>query len=79
MEHRGGASGSVVCAGADLRAPVPEWSKNAAFYSVGGIAMAGAGLCLVAIAAILTPWQLPPLAFSWSANGASVAVAGRWR
>lgn len=65
-------------AGSDPRAPVPEWSQNASFFSVGGIAMAGAGLCLVTIAALLTPWHLPSLAFSWSANSAAVAVAVRW-
>ena len=65
-------------AGADRLAPVPEWRKDAAFYSVGGIAMAGAGLCLVTLAALLTPWHFPSLAFSWSARGATVAVAVRW-
>lgn len=65
-------------AGSDPRAPVPEWSQDAAFFSVGGIAMTGAGLCLVAIAALLTPWQSPSLAISWSAHGVSVAVAVRW-
>lgn len=66
-------------AGADPRAPVPEWRQDAAFFSVGGVAMAGAGLCLVTIAALLTPWHFPSLSVSWSANGASVAVAVRWR
>lgn len=65
-------------AGSDPRAPVPEWSKDAAFYSVGGIALMGAGLCVVTIAALLTPWHFPSLAFSFSPSSASVAVAVRW-
>lgn len=65
-------------AGADPRAPVLEWREHAAQYSVGGIALAGAGLCLVTIAALLTPWHFPALSLSFSASGASVAVAVRW-
>lgn len=65
-------------AGADPRAPVLAWSERATSYSVGGIALLGAGLCLVTIAALLTPWHFPALALSVSPSGASVAVAVRW-
>lgn len=65
-------------AGADARAPVPEWREHAAQYSVGGIALMGAGLCVVTIAALLTPWHFPSLALGISPGGASVAVVVRW-
>ncbi len=65
-------------AGSNARAPVLEWREDAARYSVGGIALIGAGLCLVTIAALLTPWHFPALALFISPGGASVAVAVRW-
>jgi hypothetical protein len=61
-------------AGADPRAPVLEWSAHAQADTVGGIALMGAGLCLVTIAAILTPWHFPSLAV-WVTPGGGVAFA----
>lgn len=61
-------------AGADPRAPVLEWSAHAQADTIGGIALMGAGLCLVTIAALLTPWHLPPLALWATPGGVMVAV-----
>lgn len=65
-------------AGADPRAPVLEWSSHAQANTIGGIALMGAGLCLITIAALLTPWHFPSLAVWATPGGAMVALGARW-
>lgn len=64
-------------AGSDPIAPVPEWGAHAQANTLGGFALMGAGLCLVTIAALLTPWRLPPLAVWPTAGGAMVGIGAR--
>lgn len=45
---------------------------------VGGLAMMGAGLCLLTIAALLTRWDLPALGVSVTPGGAMVAFGAQW-
>lgn len=61
-------------AGSDPRAPVLEWSAHAQSDTVGGIALMGAGLCLITIAALLTRWHFPSLAVWATPGGAMVAI-----
>ncbi|MDP1829344.1 MAG: hypothetical protein Q8L48_39125 [Archangium sp.] len=65
-------------AGADPKAPVLAWSEHAQANTIGGIALMGAGLCLVTIAALLTPWHFPTLSISPSAGGVTFAFGGRF-
>lgn len=65
-------------AGADPRAPVLEWSAHAQANTVGGLALMGGGLCLLSIAALLTPWHFPSLAVWATPGGAMVGLGARW-
>ena len=61
-------------AATDPRAPVLEWSKHAQADTIGGIALMSAGLCFITIAALLTPWRLPPVALWVTPGGAMVSM-----
>ena len=65
-------------AGADPKAPVLAWSEHAQANTLGGIALMGAGLCLITIAALLTPWHFPTLAISPMPGGAMLALGARF-
>lgn len=59
--------------GADPRAQVLEWQSQAQSHIVGGIALMGAGACLITIAALLTPWRAPAVSIWVSPSGATAA------
>lgn len=65
-------------AGSDPRAPVFEWRANAQANIVGGLALIGAGLCFITVAALLTRWQLPAVSLSVTPDGARVALGATW-
>ncbi len=62
-------------AATDPRAPVLEWSSHAQSDTIGGIALIGAGLCLVTIAALLTRWHFPSLALRADRKSALFAMS----
>lgn len=61
-------------AGIDSRALVPEWREQATFNLAGGAGLIGAGLCLIAIAALLTPRDIPPVIVWVTSGGAAVSL-----
>ena len=61
-------------AGADAKAPVLEWREHAQADTIGGIALMSAGLCFITIAALLTPWRLPPVGLGLTTGGVMVVI-----
>lgn len=63
-------------AGSDPQTPAYEWSRTAPANTVGGIALMSVGLCLITIAALLTPWARPSARWL-AANAAGLGLGVR--